>query len=207
MKVSWGLFLFFLALIFLKKYVIISYKNKNWQKNLPYVYIILNNFYFVNKEGALYKLVFYTDGACSGNPGPGGYGVLGTTGSDVVVAHQEFCDNTTNNREELKAILWVLERYGADEKELHTVYSDSAYAVNTINTWIHNWAAKGWLKSNNQVPENLDIIKKIYDLKKQGYRIDLIKIAGHKGILGNEMADRLATGYISAEELLAKERK
>lgn len=72
---------------------------------------------------------------------------------------------------------------------------------------MHNWAAKGWLKSNNQVPENLDIIKKIYDLKKQGYMIDLIKIVGHKGILGNEMADRLATGYISAEELLAKEAK
>ena len=152
-------------------------------------------------------MIFYVDGACSGNPGPGGYGVVGTLKDDIVIAHQESCDNTTNNREELKAILWVLERYGADEGEVHTVYSDSAYAVNTINSWMYNWATKGWLKSNNKIPENLDIIKKIYNLNKQGYKINLIKIAGHKGIIGNEMADRLAKGSMSADELLARESK
>ena len=70
---------------------------------------------------------------------------------------------------------------------------------------MYNWATKGWLKSNNKIPENLDIIKKIYNLNKQGYKIDLIKVAGHKGIIGNEMADRLAKGSMSAEEVLARE--
>ena len=127
-------------------------------------------------------------------------------GDKCVIAHQEFCDATTNNREELKAILWVLENYGHEidpnTGDSHIVYSDSAYSVNTINIWMYSWATKGWLKSDNKTPENLDIIKKIFELNKQGSRIRLLKVAGHKGIKGNELADDLATGRIKVEDLI-----
>lgn len=126
-----------------------------------------------------------------------------------IMAYQEFCEHTTNNREELKAILYVLENYGyeynASTGDAHVVWSDSAYAVNTINIWMYSWASKGWLKSDNKTPENLDIIKKIYELNKQGHRIRLIKVSGHKGIEGNELADDLATGRIKVADILMEE--
>ena len=67
---------------------------------------------------------------------------------------------------------------------------------------MYSWATKGWLKSDNKTPENLDIIKKIFELNKQGNRIRLLKVAGHKGIKGNELADDLATGRIKVEDLI-----
>ena len=111
--------------------------------------------------------------------------------------HQEFSSQTTNNREELKAILYVLENYGnVSNNEIPTVYSDSAYAVNTITNWMYGWAKKGWIKSDNKIPENLDLIKNIYNLIQLGNKINLFKIKGHRGIAGNERADNLATGRI-----------
>ena len=93
-----------------------------------------------------------------------------------------------------------MENYGKERdpetNDGHVVWSDSAYAVNTINIWMYSWASKGWLKSDNKTPENLDIIKKIYELNKNGYYIRLVKVKGHKGIKGNELADDLATGRI-----------
>jgi ribonuclease HI len=70
---------------------------------------------------------------------------------------------------------------------------------------MYSWASKGWLKSDNKTPENLDIIKKIYELNKNGYYIRLVKVKGHKGIKGNELADDLATGRIKAADILMEE--
>ena len=83
------------------------------------------------------------------------------------------------------------------------VYSDSAYCVNTFNEWMFNWARNGWIKSDKKTPENLDLIQAYYDWYKEGYRIDLRKIKGHNGHKWNELADQLATGYISEEEAYA----
>lgn len=152
-------------------------------------------------------MIFYTDGSAHPNPGPGGYGIVGVE-NDVVsfVRSRQYKGPVTNNEMELKAILYIMLNYGEkcdDWGQPPIVYSDSAYCVNTFNEWMFNWARNGWIKSNKKVPENLDLIQAYYDLYKQGFRIDLRKIKGHAGHEWNELADQLATGYISEEEAYA----
>ena len=152
-------------------------------------------------------MTFYTDGSAHPNPGPGGYGVVGVEDEKVVfVRGQQYKGPVTNNEMELKAILYVMLNYGEkcdDWGQPPIVYSDSAYCVNTFNEWMFSWARKGWIKSDKKVPENLDLIQAYYDWYKQGYRIDLRKVKGHAGNEWNELADQLATGYISEEEAYA----
>ena len=152
-------------------------------------------------------MTFYTDGSAHPNPGPGGYGVVGIEDEKVVfVRGQQYKGPVTNNEMELKAILYVMLNYGVkcdDWGQPPIVYSDSAYCVNTFNEWMFSWARKGWIKSDKQRPENLDLIQTYYDWYKEGYRIDLRKIKGHAGHEWNELADQLATGYISEEEAYA----
>ena len=152
-------------------------------------------------------MTFYTDGSAHPNPGSGGYGVIGVEGEKVVfVRGQQYKGPVTNNEMELKAILYVMLNFGVkcdDWGQPPIVYSDSAYCVNTFNEWMFNWARRGWIKSDKQKPENLDLIQAYYDWYKEGYRIDLRKIKGHNGHEWNELADQLATGYISEEEAYA----
>ena len=152
-------------------------------------------------------MIFYTDGSAHPNPGPGGYGIVGVENDAVsFVRSRQYKGPVTNNEMELKAILYIMLNYGEkcdDWGQPPIVYSDSAYCVNTFNEWMFNWARNGWIKSNKKVPENLDLIQAYYDLYKQGFRIDLRKIKGHAGHEWNELADQLATGYISEEEAYA----
>ena len=152
-------------------------------------------------------MIFYTDGSAHPNPGPGGYGVVGVEDEKVVfVRGQQYKGPVTNNEMELKAILYIMLNYGEkcdDWGQPPIVYSDSSYCVNTLNEWMFSWARKGWIKSDKKTPENLDLIQAYYDWYKQGYRIDLRKIKGHAGHEWNELADQLATGYISEEEAYA----
>ena len=148
-------------------------------------------------------MIFYVDGACSGNGtehATGGFGVVGFVENVGMYYYSGYSEDTTNNREELKAILHVMEKFAVKEKVFEEipeeyypiVYSDSAYCVNTLNDWMFRWANNNWLKADDKVPENLDLIKKYYNLYQKGYRIDLRKIKGHVGHLGNEMADKMA---------------
>ncbi len=152
-------------------------------------------------------MTFYTDGSAHPNPGPGGYGIVGIEGDKVAFARsRQYKNQVTNNEMELKAILYVMLNYGEkcdDWGQPPVVYSDSAYCVNTFNDWMFGWARKGWIKSDKKAPENLDLIQAYYDWYQQGYRIDLRKIKGHAGHEWNELADQLATGYISEEEAYA----
>lgn len=145
-------------------------------------------------------MIIYTDGACSGNPGPGGFGVVILDDNEnIITFHREDCEYTTNNQEELKAVLWALLQYGipaAADENPPTVYSDSAYAVNTLTSWMFNWERNGWRKSDGQKPENLDLIIPYFTYWQRGYRIDLQKIRGHAGNKYNELADLLATGKL-----------
>lgn len=139
-------------------------------------------------------LTIYVDGSCRGNPGPGGYAVIVLDDNEKIVStyqHQE--PETTNNRQELKAILYAMLYYGR-ERPCPIVYSDSAYAVNTFTSWMFTWANNNWRKSKNQIPENLDLIQSYYDLYQKGYRIDLRQIKGHSGQKWNEIADKMAKG-------------
>ena len=101
--------------------------------------------------------IYYVDGSCSNNgnfPNEGGFSVVKVDPStgEVVDHYAKRSVNTTNNREELKAILWVMLNHGHENP---IVYSDSAYSVNTYTTWMFGWARRGWLKADKKPPENL----------------------------------------------------
>lgn len=145
-------------------------------------------------------MIIYTDGSAKINPGPGGFGVVVLDDNEnIITFHREDCENTTNNKEELKAILWAFLRYGkpaAADENPPVVYSDSAYAVNTLNSWMFSWEKNSWKKSDGKTPENLDLIIPYFTYWHRGYRIDLQKIRGHAGNKYNELADLLATGKL-----------
>ena len=156
-------------------------------------------------------MVIYTDGSAHPNPGPGGFGVIVLDKDEkLLYNYNKRCENTTNNREELKAILYSFLNYGINinnplygfnNYDIPIVYSDSNYCVQTFNEWMFNWARNGWTKSDHNQPENLDLIQAYYDWYQKGYRIDLRKIKGHAGNKWNEIADQLATGKITPEEV------
>ena len=151
----------------------------------------------------------YTDGSANPNPGPGGFGVLVLDNEEIFVynIYTDRSAKTTNNREELKAILYALKNYGINiyslsDKEFEyipIVYSDSAYAINTYNDWMWRWAANNWKKADGFIPENLDIIMEYYNLWCEGYRIDLQKVKGHSNNKGNIIADALAQGKLEGK--------
>lgn len=143
-------------------------------------------------------MICYTDGSCQGNPGPGGFGVVVLDDNEKLITyHSEQHSYTTNNKMELSAILWAFLKYGepaaAGQKPL-TVYSDSAYCVNTLTNWMFSWEKRGWLKSDNQTPENLDLIIPFFKHLQDGNQIEIYKVKGHNNIIWNEVADKLACG-------------
>lgn len=163
-------------------------------------------------------IAIYTDGSCRGNGkanNSGGYGFVvieydsNPENGIVIDAYQlNALEDTTNNREEIKAILHVLKKYGKHDNgewtnDIPIVYSDSAYCVNTFTNWMYGWERNNWIKSDKKVPENLDLIKDYYETEKE-VKIDLRKISGHNGHLWNELADGLATGKITVKEVLKK---
>lgn len=135
----------------------------------------------------------YTDGACKGNPGPGGFGVISL---DKQYAYREDDNNTTNNRMELKAVLHALELGSTIySNENITIYSDSAYVVNIWNKWIEGWYRNGWKKANKQPIENPDLIQSLYNYYTKDFQnCQIHRVPGHAGVLENELADALATG-------------
>ncbi len=140
--------------------------------------------------------IIYTDGSCRGNGtknSSGGFGVVITKDDELVATYRKDCKTgTTNNREELKAILYAFSEYG---KYNPIVYSDSAYCVNAINTWMWNWKTFNWIKpTDKRTPENIDLFKAFDRLYNMGLEMDLRKISGHSGHKWNELADKLATG-------------
>lgn len=153
-------------------------------------------------------MTIYTDGSAHPNPGPGGYGIIVTDSNDCLIECYSFQTNkTTNNEMEMRAILFAFLKYGIIPNEedffleLPTILSDSHYAVETFNNWMFNWERNGWIKSDKKTPENLEIVQTYFNHWKKGYRINLKQIRGHRGIKGNEYADRLATGKITTQEV------
>lgn len=152
-------------------------------------------------------MIIFTDGSAHPNPGPGGYGVIVYDDNNklIEVYSKQYTDTkVTNNEMELKGILYIMIHYG---KYNPTVYSDSAYSINTLTNWMFSWARNGWIKSDKKTPENLELIKAYYDLYQKGYRINLQKVKGHNNVNGNEIVDKLATGKITVEEVINKYRK
>ena len=139
------------------------------------------------------QVIIYTDGACSGNPGPGGWGAI-LMYKDKKLEISGYEARTTNNRMELMAPIQALARL--KEPCEVKVYSDSAYLVNAFRKgWLDNWQQKNWLKSDKKPVENQDLWKEI--LKFTGvHRIEWIKVKGHADNPHNNRCDALATGEI-----------
>ena len=133
-------------------------------------------------------VVIYTDGACRGNPGPGGWGALLRHGENT----RELCGgeaNTTNNRMELMAAIEALNALKrACRVELHT---DSNYVRQGITSWMHNWKRNGW-KTAAKKPVKNDDLWRALDEATQRHEIEWQWVKGHSGDPGNEAADALA---------------
>ena len=155
-------------------------------------------------------MIIYTDGSAHPNPGPGGFGVIVLDNDEKIqyIYNKQFeKEKVTNNQMELKAILYAFLNYGVNintnefTNNIPIVYSDSNYCVQTLNSWMFNWANNGWVKSDKKTPENLDLIQAYYEWYQKGYRIDLRKVKGHAGHKWNEMADKLATGALKGDNI------
>jgi ribonuclease HI len=133
-------------------------------------------------------VVIYTDGACKGNPGPGGWGALLRAGQ----AERELfggAKNTTNNRMELTAVIQALSVLTRSCKV--AVYTDSEYVRNGITTWIHGWRRRGWRTADNKPVKNIDLWQRLDELAA-GHQVAWHWVRGHAGDPGNEKADELA---------------
>lgn len=136
----------------------------------------------------------YTDGACSGNPGKGGYGgILMYNGKSK--EYSGFEKETTNNRMELTAVIEGLKML-KEPVEL-SVYSDSAYTVNAfLNDWISTWISNGWRTANKKPVQNIDLWQQLIELIKV-HKVTWIKVKGHADNVYNNRCDALATGEIA----------
>lgn len=141
----------------------------------------------------------YTDGACSGNPGPGGYGAILRYGDNIREISRGY-KLTTNNRMELRALIAALE--SLKEKCRLQIFSDSKYIVDALNNgWAKRWRANGWKRNKKEKALNPDLWGKLLDLLDQhAFTIEWVK--GHAGHPENERCDELAVDAISSSNLL-----
>jgi ribonuclease HI len=134
------------------------------------------------------RITIYTDGACKGNPGPGGWGAVLQYGDQ----RRELKGgevSTTNNRMELKA---AIEALGALKQSCDvTLFTDSVYVMQGLTQWLPNWKARGWRTADNKPVKNQDLWQAL-DAAAQRHQIDWRWVKGHNGDPGNHAADRLA---------------
>lgn len=143
----------------------------------------------------------FTDGACSGNPGPGGWAfLLRHPNSGKERSDSGYETNTTNNRMELSAVIQALSAL----KTPTTVdlYSDSKYVLDGLNSWIHNWKKNGWKTANKKPVKNDDLWKQL-DTLRQTHTIKFHWVKGHAGHPENELVDKLA---VQARDTAAQQR-
>ena len=134
------------------------------------------------------KVVIYTDGACSGNPGPGGWGAVLMYGQfkKEISGGEKM---TTNNRMELMAVIEALSCL--KERVEAFLYLDSEYVIKGIKEWLPKWKSNGWKSSNNKPIKNVDLWLRL-DEQLNKHSICIFKVKGHSGDPGNDLADELA---------------
>lgn len=139
------------------------------------------------------SIVIYTDGACSGNPGPGGWGAILMSGSHRKEIHGGEA-HTTNNRMELMAVIAALEalKFASDIE----LFTDSQYVKNGITEWIHGWKRNGWKTADKKPVKNAELWQQLDEARKR-HKIEWKWVKGHAGHPENERADELARLGIS----------
>lgn len=142
------------------------------------------------------EVIIYTDGACSGNPGPGGWGsVLMYKGNKKEISGGK--SNTTNNVMELTAVIEGLKLLKFPCKVM--LYSDSAYVVNAFNQkWIYGWLKNGWKNSSKEPVKNKELWQELYELTKI-HEVEFIKVKGHADNEYNNRCDELARNAINSQ--------
>ncbi|MBQ4517657.1 MAG: ribonuclease HI [Clostridia bacterium] len=142
------------------------------------------------QNSELKTVELFTDGACSGNPGPGGWGTILRYGEHTLELSGGY-RLTTNNRMEILAVIRGLERLKEPCRVL--IYSDSKYVVDAVNQgWVYGWQKKGWVKSNKEKALNPDLWQKLLDEMKR-HTVEFHWVKGHDGHPENERCDELAT--------------
>jgi ribonuclease HI len=134
------------------------------------------------------EAVIYTDGACSGNPGPGGWGTVLRYGSTEKELHGSD-PSTTNNRMELMAAIQALEALKRPVEV--TLYTDSRYLLDGITKWVAGWQRNGWVTAAKQPVKNVDLWHRLVKAMAS-HRVTWLWVKGHNGDPGNERADELA---------------
>ena len=148
------------------------------------------------------RVTLHTDGACSGNPGPGGYGAVLQFGQHRRELSGGFTQ-TTNNRMEMLAVIVGLE--ALTEPSEVTVYSDSRYIVDAVNKgWAERWRSNGWHRNKKEKAVNSDLWERLLEILR-GHDVEFEWVKGHAGNPGNERADALAVAasrqdYLSIDE-------
>ena len=140
------------------------------------------------------RVEIYTDGACRGNPGPGGWGATLESGEHFRELSGAEAD-TTNNRMELTAVIRALE--ALKRRAVVTVHTDSEYVRRGITEWLPNWKARDWKTTDRKPVKNRDLWERLDELAV-GHDIDWRWVKGHSGVPGNERVDALATAAIDA---------
>lgn len=141
----------------------------------------------------------FTDGACSGNPGPGGWGVVWVKDGKVIAEANGGEPRTTNNRMELTALIEAYRML--DYASTETIWSDSTLCVKTVNEWAKAWERRNWKRKTGPV-ENLDLVQPLYELAQNRPQVQLRWLKGHAGQRWNERADVLATAYQQGAALI-----
>ena len=135
----------------------------------------------------------YTDGACSGNPGPGGYGIILKYGDHSRVI-SGYDPSTTNNRMELTAVIEALKAIKRPSKV--KVVSDSSYVIKGITEWIKGWIRRNWVNSQKKPVLNRDLWERLLEYSGP-HSIEWIWVRGHQGHIENEQCDRMAREAIA----------
>jgi ribonuclease HI len=144
-------------------------------------------------------VTIYTDGACSGNPGPGGYGAVLLYGDKRMELSQGY-RNTTNNRMELLAVITALEQLKRPCRVV--LYSDSEYVVNAITKgWLTSWQAKGWRKADRKPVLNVDLWQRLLP-QLERHQVEFKWVRGHNNNVENERCDLLAVAASQSPGLL-----
>lgn len=152
-----------------------------------------------SSDSSLTPVTIYTDGACSGNPGPGGYGVVllyGELRKELSAGFQR----TTNNRMELLATIVGLE--ALKKTCAVTLYTDSKYIVDAMQQgWAKRWRANGWKRNQKEMAKNPDLWERLLDIAAQ-HQVNFCWVKGHAGNVENERCDRLAVAASRGAELM-----